>query len=70
MGVGSLIASRINDYMGRAHQGFPYKVFFPPSKTASLRNESTSFAQIEDESLYRSWQWFKDLLRLFPHRGL
>ena len=44
--------------------------FFPPSKTASLRNQITSFTQREDESLYEAWERFKDLLRLCPHHGL
>ena len=44
--------------------------FFPPSKTASLRNQITSFAQRQDESLYEAWERFKDLLRLCPHHGL
>jgi len=44
--------------------------FFPPSKTASLRNQITSFTQREDELLYEAWEWFKDLLRLCPHHGL
>jgi len=41
--------------------------FFPPSKTASLRNQITSFTQREDETLYEAWEWFKELLRLCPH---
>jgi len=44
--------------------------FFPPSKMASLRNQITSFAQREDESLYEAWEQFNDLLRLCPHHGL
>jgi len=44
--------------------------FFPPSKTGSLRNQITSFAQKEDERLYEAWERFKDLLRLCPHHGL
>ena len=44
--------------------------FFPPSKTASLRNQITSFTQGEDETLYEAWEQFKDLLRLCPHHGL
>ena len=44
--------------------------FFPPSKTASLWNWITSFAQGEDESLYEAWERFKDLLRLCPHHCL
>jgi len=44
--------------------------FFPPSKTAILRNQITSFTQKENESLYEAWEQFKDLLRLCPHHGL
>jgi len=44
--------------------------FFPPSKTASLRNQITTFAQRKDESLYKAWKQIKDLLRLRPHHGL
>ena len=43
---------------------------FPSSKIASLRNEITSFAQREHESLYGAWERFKDLLRLCSHHGL
>jgi len=44
--------------------------FFPLSKTASLRNQITSFTQRDDETLYEAWEKFKDLLRLCPHHGL
>ena len=30
--------------------------FFPPSKTASLRNQLTTFTQRKDESLYEAWE--------------
>ena len=43
---------------------------FPPSKTASLRNQITTFTQRDDESLYEAWEQFKDLLQLCPHHGL
>jgi len=36
----------------------------------SLKNQITSFAQREDESLYEVWERFKDLLRLCQHHGL
>jgi len=36
-----------------------FKMFFPPSKTASLRNQIMSFTQREDESLYEAWKRFK-----------
>jgi len=44
--------------------------FFPPSKTVSLKNQITTYAQREDESLYEAWKHVKDLLRLCPHHGL
>jgi len=44
--------------------------FFPPNKTARLRNQMTTFAQREDESLYKAWEYFKDLLRLCLHHCL
>lgn len=44
--------------------------FFPISKMVSLRNQTTSFAQREHESLYKVWERFKELLRLCPHHGL
>jgi len=44
--------------------------FFPPSKTASLRNQITNFLQKEDVTLYEAWEHFKNLLCLYPHHGL
>jgi len=44
--------------------------FFPPSKSASLRNQITTFAQRVDESLYEAWERLKGVLRLCPHHGL
>jgi len=44
--------------------------YFPPAKTAKLRNEITMFLQVENESLYEAWERFKDLLRKCPHHGL
>ncbi|KAH9671394.1 hypothetical protein KPL70_017357 [Citrus sinensis] len=44
--------------------------YFPPTKNAKLRNEITSFHQIEDESLYEAWERFKELLRRCPHHGI
>ena len=44
--------------------------FFPPGKTAKLRNEITSFTQHESESLYEAWERYKELLRRCPHHGL
>jgi len=44
--------------------------YFPYRKMASLRNQITTFAQREDESLYETWDRFKDLLRFCPHHRL
>ena len=44
--------------------------YFPPSKTARLRNEITSFAQRDGESLYDAWDRYKGLLQMCPHHGL
>ena len=37
--------------------------YFPPGKTAKLRADITSFAQLRGESLYEAWERFKDLQR-------
>ncbi|KAM6559604.1 uncharacterized protein LOC115712327 [Cannabis sativa] len=44
--------------------------YFPPTKNAKLRKEITSFQQFEDESLYETWERFKELLRKCPHHGI
>ena len=44
--------------------------YFPPEKTAKLRNVITTFAQFEMKSLYEAWEKYKDLLRKCPHHGL
>jgi len=44
--------------------------FFPPIKTTTWRNQITNFTQRDDETLYKAWEQFKDLLRLYPHHGL
>nr|GEZ18922.1 hypothetical protein [Tanacetum cinerariifolium] len=41
--------------------------FFPPSKTANLRNEITNFQQRFDESFSEAWDRFQDILRACPH---
>ncbi|KAH9704245.1 hypothetical protein KPL70_011377 [Citrus sinensis] len=43
--------------------------YFPPTKNAKLRNEITSFHQLEDESLCDAWERFKELLRKCPHHA-
>ncbi|XP_062089707.1 uncharacterized protein LOC133796249 [Humulus lupulus] len=44
--------------------------YFPPTKNAKLRNQITSFQQLDEESLYEAWERFKELLGKFPHRGI
>ncbi|KAF7842415.1 uncharacterized protein G2W53_004713 [Senna tora] len=37
--------------------------YFPPGKTANMRNDITSFVLLDNESLYEAWERFKELLR-------
>ncbi|KAH9680360.1 hypothetical protein KPL71_026519 [Citrus sinensis] len=43
--------------------------YFPPTKNAKLRNEITSFHQLEDESLCDAWERFEELLRSFNRQN-
>ncbi|GKF10905.1 zinc finger, CCHC-type containing protein, partial [Tanacetum coccineum] len=44
--------------------------FFPPGRTAKLRNYILMFQQHHGESLLEAWTRFKDLLQKVPHHGL
>ena len=44
--------------------------FFPPARTARLRNDITNFTKFSGESLYEAWERFKEAIRKCPHRGL
>ncbi|XP_027357501.1 uncharacterized protein LOC113866902 [Abrus precatorius] len=44
--------------------------YFPPAKTAKMRNDISSFYQLELETLYDTWERFKELLRKCPHHGI
>ncbi|XP_020219005.1 uncharacterized protein LOC109802175 [Cajanus cajan] len=44
--------------------------YFPPSKSARMRNEITTFVQQESESLYEAWERYKELIRKCPHHAL
>ena len=44
--------------------------YFPPVKTAKLRNDITKFIQYEGESLYEAWERYKELLQRCPHHDL
>ncbi|KAK5785445.1 hypothetical protein PVK06_040032 [Gossypium arboreum] len=44
--------------------------YFPSTKTTKLRNDISSFVQMDLETLYDAWERYKDLLRRCPHHGL
>ncbi|GKA82164.1 zinc finger, CCHC-type containing protein, partial [Tanacetum coccineum] len=44
--------------------------FFPPGRTAKLRNNILMFQQHHGESLPEAWTSFKDLLQKVPHHGI
>ncbi|GJY74997.1 zinc finger, CCHC-type containing protein [Tanacetum coccineum] len=44
--------------------------FFPPGRTAELRNNILMLQQCQDESLYDAWIRFKDSLPKVPYHGL
>ncbi|KAL5555381.1 hypothetical protein UlMin_037617 [Ulmus minor] len=44
--------------------------YFPPEKTAKMRNDITNFMQQDQKSLYETWERYKDLLRKCPHHDL
>ncbi|GKB28224.1 zinc finger, CCHC-type containing protein [Tanacetum coccineum] len=44
--------------------------FFPPGRTAKLRNDILMFQQHHGESLSKAWSCFKDLLQKVPHHGV
>ncbi|GJU40424.1 zinc finger, CCHC-type containing protein [Tanacetum coccineum] len=44
--------------------------FFPPGRTAKLRNDIMMFQQHHRESLSEAWTRFKDLLQKVPHHDI
>nr|GEU56020.1 zinc finger, CCHC-type [Tanacetum cinerariifolium] len=44
--------------------------FFPPGRTAKLRNDILMFQQHHGESLSKACTRFKDLLQKVPHHGI
>ncbi|GJT33755.1 zinc finger, CCHC-type containing protein [Tanacetum coccineum] len=44
--------------------------FFPPGRTAKLRNDILMFQQHHRESLSEAWTHFKDLLQKVPHHSI
>nr|GEX98507.1 reverse transcriptase domain-containing protein [Tanacetum cinerariifolium] len=43
--------------------------FFPPSKSAHLKNEISRFTQRVKETFEEAWERFKEMLRACPHHG-
>src|SRR3954470_10213999 len=43
--------------------------YFPAQKTNALRKEIIKFKQLDSESLYECWEWYKKLFLEFPHHG-
>nr|GEW04417.1 reverse transcriptase domain-containing protein [Tanacetum cinerariifolium] len=46
-----------------------FNQFFPPSKTAHLKNEISRFTQKFEETFSEAWDRFKEFLRACPHHG-
>ena len=44
--------------------------YFPHAKTTKMRNDITQFMQSDNESLYKAWEKYKDMIRRCPHHGL
>ncbi|GJY90999.1 zinc finger, CCHC-type containing protein [Tanacetum coccineum] len=44
--------------------------FFPPGRTAKLRNDILMFQQHQGQSLSEAWTHFKDILQKVPHHGI
>ncbi|CAM8993131.1 unnamed protein product [Rhodiola kirilowii] len=44
--------------------------YFPPSKTAHFRNKIILFCSTDGETLYDSWERYKELTRVCPHHNL
>ena len=44
--------------------------FFPPGRTAKLRNDILMFQQRQGEPHYEAWTRYKDLLQEVPHHGM
>ncbi|GKE33582.1 zinc finger, CCHC-type containing protein [Tanacetum coccineum] len=44
--------------------------FFPPGRTAKLRNDVLMFQQHHEESLSEAWTRFKDILKKVPRHGI
>ena len=66
--LNSLPNNSINSWNG-LRQAFLSK-YFPPSKAAHYRQAIMTFQQHGNETLYESWDRFKELIRKCPQHGL
>ncbi|XP_027357447.1 uncharacterized protein LOC113866848 [Abrus precatorius] len=67
--VVELSPTRIYHFMG----GYDRKILgkiFSSRESAKIRNDISSFYQLESETLYNTWERFKELLRKCPHHGI
>ena len=64
-----LFTEGINFDMGRDGVEILTK-YFPPTKAAKLRGDITTFVQFDNESIYETWQSYKELIKKVPHHGL
>ncbi|XP_021802549.1 uncharacterized protein LOC110746630, partial [Prunus avium] len=63
----SLRARSIGSW-GEMTQAF-FNKYFPNHKTIALKQRISNFSQKENETLYQTWEKFKELLNLCPHHG-
>ncbi|GJS63932.1 zinc finger, CCHC-type containing protein [Tanacetum coccineum] len=56
-------------HLGRSYLPDPCS-FFPPGRTAKLRNDILMFQQHHGESLSEAWTHFKELLQKVSHHGI
>lgn len=63
----SLRTGSITSWTDMTHAFF--QKYFPNHKTNALKKRISNFAQKESETLYQTWERFKELLSLCPHHG-
>ena len=44
--------------------------FFPMGKTNALRNKTSSFQQLADESIPKAWEWMQEYVSACPRHGM
>ena len=46
-----------------------YKKFFPPHKVQQVKRKISNFVQGNDETLFMTWEKFKDTYNFYPTHG-